>query len=137
MADKIAELRALLAAAAKGPWAEDDGNIFSRPLSEARTASLVRRYAGLEWGAHPDAGHRAPLCCIATTNQAHDERSDADAALICAAVNALPALLEIAELAGTVLADASPNRDLMSQEAAAWYAEALALEAALRKLEAL
>lgn len=73
MSDRIAELRALLAASTPGPWdADEEGYV--------RTMIGQDRYT------------------VADCSFRYEE----DAALICAAVNALPALLEIAEAARRV-----------------------------------
>jgi hypothetical protein len=82
-ADDLAEIGRALAAATPGPWAEDDGNVFSRPLADERHAIIMRRMDG-EDVPHPDRGRTHPLGWVASTEQA-TERSDADAHLIASA----------------------------------------------------
>lgn len=92
---RLAELRELLAKATPGPWDEDDGNIFSRPLSNERHAIIMRRIQG-EDIPHPDGDE--PMGYVASTGQVQPNFEN-DAALIPAAVNALPALLDVAAAA--------------------------------------
>lgn len=90
----LAELRRLLAEASPLPWSEDDCNIFSDPLDAQRTAILRRMLDG-ESLPHPD-GDSGRLGFVASTGQERDS-SDVDARFICAAANAVPALLDEVE----------------------------------------
>jgi len=95
-------LRVLLAAATPGPWGTDDGNIFSRPLSDEREAVIMRRMAG-EDVAHPDEDLDEPLGFVAKCPQTCPN-FDADEAIIAAAVNALPGLLDALDRAEETIA---------------------------------
>jgi hypothetical protein len=89
---KAAELRALLAKATKGPWVEEreDGWMQEYPRNTA-----IR----CEWKSADASG--AVGREIARMSGVHGQTS-ADAALIVAAVNALPALLDVVEAAAVL-----------------------------------
>lgn len=70
----VSALRALLAAATPGPWTEDDGSLY-----------------GPNDGAVAHIARHASMHTVMATGE---DWSHADAALIAAAVNALPALLD-------------------------------------------
>ena len=76
----IAEARALDAAATPGPWGDDDGNVFCRPLAAARHEACVAKVEGRPY----EADHLAFDAFVCTTEQRHPE-SDADAAFIARA----------------------------------------------------
>lgn len=66
-----AELRAIeerAEAATPGPWSEDDGNVFSTPLSERRHEIIMRRIHG-EDIPHPDHDEPHPMGFVCTTTQ--------------------------------------------------------------------
>lgn len=77
------DLRALAKAATPGPWSEDDGNIFSVPLSKQREEVIMRIVRG-EDIPHPDEDRHHPLGFLATTTQDTDN-FPANAAFIAAA----------------------------------------------------
>lgn len=91
----LAELERLETAATPGPWTEDDGNVFSKPLSRQREKAIMRRVRGDESVPHPDDGRRAPLGWVCGTRQEQDNY-DADCELIAKARSALPDLLAAA-----------------------------------------
>jgi len=91
MTSALDQLEALLAAATEGPWGRADWSIDDGPdrfTIEAYSAEVPRPGCLSIW---PDGivKHR-----VAETHEG--ERPDADAALIVAAVNSLPALLACA-----------------------------------------
>ena len=76
----MTDLRALLAAATPGPWAVDHGD--NDPPDQWEFAPLVAGTPFCDWTRETEMG-----------------LSESDAALIVAAVNALPALLDVAAAA--------------------------------------
>ncbi len=74
------EARALDAAATPGPWGDDDGNVFCRPLAAARHEACVAKVEGRPY----EADHLAFDAFVCTTEQRHPE-SDADATFIARA----------------------------------------------------
>lgn len=87
----VAKLRALLAAATPGPWTEDDGSLYGP--NDGAVAHIAR--------------HASMHTVLATG----EDWKHADAALIAAAVNALPGLLDQLEALRA-------ERDRMSTQAA-------------------
>jgi hypothetical protein len=65
----------LAEAATPGPWGEDDGHVFCKPLSDARHAACI---ASIEGRPH-DPAHLTFDAFVATTQQRHGQQSDADA----------------------------------------------------------
>jgi len=98
---EIEKLRALLEKAAPLPYREDDGHIFSGPMADDRERRIM---AYLDDKSLPNPNREddgKPSAHVVSTGQEHD-RSEADAALIVAAVNALPALLDVCEAAAAL-----------------------------------
>lgn len=93
MSDAIAKLRKLLEQATPGPWVEDDGNVFSAPISNANyeLRSLARRDSKPQSPQGYDG--EVAKCSQQLPNFA------ADAEFIAAMRNALPALLDLVEAA--------------------------------------
>lgn len=81
----------LAAAVAPLPWGEDDGNVFSEPLADARFEAIRRKTEGRPYDAL--AIKFSDLPSVATTHQEPPETFEANAAYIVAACNAVPALL--------------------------------------------
>lgn len=90
--EMVCEVRKLDHEATERPWSEDDGNVFSKPLSDRRHGLVMRRVAG-EDVPHPDEGRKNPLGFVCTTEQSTD-RSDADARCIAHFRSSAPALAE-------------------------------------------
>ena len=84
------ELDQACAGASPLPWVEDDGNVFSKPLSEARVATIMRRLEG-STEPHPDHDRDWPDGWICGTHQATPS-FDEDCEFIVRAVNAAPRL---------------------------------------------
>lgn len=101
------ELRA--AAATPGPWAEDDGHIFSRPLTYERHAAIMRRMAGSP-EPHPDGDRDAPLGAVATCSQDFPN-FEADSEFIAAARSDVPALVAEVEALRSQLATATARAE--------------------------
>lgn len=83
-------------AATRGPYVEDDGNVFSKPLGDERqTIIMAALEAGKSLsgtGEHPDDSYGDhPMGYICTFPQT--KQGDADSAAFVATMNALPALL--------------------------------------------
>ena len=97
---KLDEIRARWAAATPGPWVEDDGNVLSRPLGDARRAAIVAKLSGEQYDV--DAIEMDPF--VATTEQR--ARSEADAAAIAAAPEDIAWLLTALVGAADALAKA-------------------------------
>lgn len=101
MTDKIdvAGLRTLVAKATPGPWEQlvaDSPDLLAAMQEDA--AKVEDRVAGLIFSrAEPGAHGRGVSIATMNARRATLERDLASAALIVAAVNALPALLEAAE----------------------------------------
>lgn len=76
------------------PWTEDDGNVFSRPLSDQRHAAIMRRMSGSN-EPHPDDVNDdhggKPLGWICSTQQAQPN-FDIDARGLAEMRNAAPML---------------------------------------------
>lgn len=110
MARKISKaqckrLRKLLGEASPLPWTTDDGNVFSSPLTKARHKMIMAILQGQDVP-HPDEHGEYPLGFVCSTTQTRDN-FQADEQLIAAAVNALPMLLDLAEV---VLGDKSSGK---------------------------
>jgi len=93
--DFYVRMMAMLEAATLGPWAEDDGHVFSCPLEDERSTAILRKIEKLPYD---QAALDPTPIQVATTQQQH-ECSDADARLIVAMRNMLPALCIAIELA--------------------------------------
>ena len=107
----IDELRRLLAEATPGPWETDE--------FDPGTVTVLQ------------SSPKTEALCVADLADGATDRPDANAALIVAAVNALPALLRVAEAAAVVC-------DPMVEGAGGdrWWEEHAALRDALNALEA-
>lgn len=110
-----AEALALCAAATPGPWSEDDGNVFSTPLSREREDVIMRIIAG-EALVHPDDGLREPIGWVASTGQ-DQPNFESDAAFI-ARMRTLGPELADAVLALTAERDALREALAMRDECA-------------------
>lgn len=94
---KIKALRDLLAKASPLPWCEDDGNLFSKPISDARMDRIMAR---IESRTTRDGENDGELHDGFVAKCPQDlPNFVADAYFIEAAVNALPAFLELAKAA--------------------------------------
>lgn len=89
-------LEALHAKATPGPWTEDDGNLFSKPLSDFRHEQCMRIVQG-EAIPHPDEGLDEPLGFVAKCFQT-SPNFEADAEFLAALVTAAPELLRLARI---------------------------------------
>ena len=96
----VEEAKRIDAASTPGPWGEDDGNVFCRPLADARHEACVAKVEGRPY----EADHLAFDAFVCTTEQRHPE-SDADATFIARARTLLPAL-------ATALEACEAERDL-------------------------
>ena len=76
----VEEAKRIDAASTPGPWGEDDGNVFCRPLADARHEACVAKVEGRPY----EADHLAFDAFVCTTEQRHPE-SDADATFIARA----------------------------------------------------
>lgn len=94
-------LEALYKKTSPGPWGEDDCNIFSCPLADARHNAIIAKIEGKPF--NKDALHLDGF--VATTEQRH-EQSDDDAAFITAIANAAPKLFAELRAARALLGDA-------------------------------
>ena len=102
--EQLAEWEALATAATEGPWVEDDGNVFSEPLSNERISVIQRRLNG-EDVAHPDTDRDNPLGWICSTEQGQPNFI-ADGDFICVSRTAIPELIaEVRRLRVLVKAD--------------------------------
>jgi hypothetical protein len=97
-------IRARIDLATPGPWSEDDGNIGSEPLAEARQAIILRRLRGETGLPHPDDGLKSPLGFVASTHQ-EQPNFEADAEFIAHARTDVPALCDALETATKRAAD--------------------------------
>lgn len=97
---RLRKLAALFKKATPGPWAEDDCNIFSRWLADARHAAIMKKLGGAPY----NKDHISFDAFIASTKQRTDY-SDDDAAFITAAKNEMEALLADARLVQRLLVE--------------------------------
>ena len=97
VAKLIAETRELDAKATAGPWSDDDGNVFSVPLSERREAAILRRMKGSD-EPHPDGDWNNPLGWVCGTEQS-TERFESDSRLIARYRTLAPQLADALERA--------------------------------------
>jgi hypothetical protein len=74
------------------PWVEDDGNIFSSPLSRKRHQIIMKRVEGEDLP-HPDEGKDHPLGFVGSVPQ-FTENFQQDLDLIVEARNSLPKLTQ-------------------------------------------
>lgn len=95
VAKLIAETRELDAKATEGPWSDDDGNVFSVPLSERREAAILRRMKGSD-EPHPDGDWNNPLGWVCGTEQS-TERFESDSRLIARYRTLAPQLADALE----------------------------------------
>jgi len=92
--DKIKELRELLAKATPGPWSCDDSDLSAREIAVIGRMEIYSK--------------SSPFC---------RQKAEDDAALIVAAINALPALLAVAEALPKIDRLLSMNEDRDSRDA--------------------
>jgi len=97
----IKEIKELCNKATEGPWKEDDGNIFSEPLSKQRQTIIMRIIKGEKDLPHPDDGLDNPLGWIASTEQGQPNFEN-DAEFIANAREIIPFLLNEVEKAQAV-----------------------------------
>jgi hypothetical protein len=88
----LTKWQAMCDSATEGPWTEDDGNIFSKPLSRLRREQIQLRLNGDKSIPHPDEGRTQPLGFVATTTQETDNFEN-DAAFIQKARSVVPRLI--------------------------------------------
>lgn len=97
---KLKKLKKAIDAASPGPWTEDDGNIFSKPLSDIRHKNVMDRLQKKNVPdldqIHEEEGYSAPLGWIAGTEQAQPKFEE-DTQLIVLMRNILPELIDFVE----------------------------------------
>ena len=110
VAKLIAETRELDAKATAGPWSDDDGNVFSVPLSERREAAILRRMKGSD-EPHPDGDWNNPLGWVCGTEQS-TERFESDSRLIARYRTLAPQLADEVERLAAEVAELRRERDM-------------------------
>ena len=90
--NELTKWQAMCDLATEGPWVEDDGNIFSKPLSNLRHEQIQLRLNGDKNIPHPDRDRTHPLGFVATTTQETDNFEN-DAAFITVSRSAMPRLI--------------------------------------------
>lgn len=115
----VAKLRGLMEKATPGPWVAHGwfypgmikGDVFAKDSATADEATPICRVVA---PTPKNASRKSPLCelhAIADRNS-HESAVQANAALIVAAINALPALLALAEDAARLRAALEPFADI-------------------------
>jgi hypothetical protein len=100
------KLRGLLAKASPLPWRDDDCHFASGPLRDERHRLIMANIESGEGnvGNHPDSPYGDySMGYVGTTCQGRGEQADADVEFLCAAINALPGLLDVARAAKAVV----------------------------------